>query len=74
MQSLLGMFIRSTRRRDCQDGCRAKAAGKPVQVIEAPNYHHLMAESLGNPYGPAMRGTPFGQPILPPESGGHRIA
>ena len=27
-----------------------KAAGKPVQVIEAANYHHLeMAESLGNP-------------------------
>jgi arylformamidase len=33
-----------------------KAAGKPVQVIEAPNYHHLeMAESLGNPYGPIGR-------------------
>jgi arylformamidase len=33
-----------------------KAAGKPVQVIEAPNYHHLeMAESLGNPYGPNGR-------------------
>ena len=27
-----------------------KAAGKPVQVIEAANYHHLeMAKSLGNP-------------------------
>ena len=33
-----------------------KAAGKPVQVVEAPNYHHLeMAESLGNPYGPNGR-------------------
>ena len=33
-----------------------KAAGKPVQIIEAPNYHHLeMAESLGNPYGPNGR-------------------
>ena len=33
-----------------------KAAGKPVQVIESLNYHHLeMAESLGNPYGPNGR-------------------
>ena len=33
-----------------------KATGKTVQVIEAPNYHHLeMAESLGNPYGPNGR-------------------
>ncbi len=33
-----------------------KAAGKPVQVIESPNYHHLeMAESLGHPYGPNGR-------------------
>lgn len=33
-----------------------KATGKPVQVIESPNYHHLeMAESLGNPYGPNGR-------------------
>jgi arylformamidase len=32
------------------------AAGKPVQLIEAKNYHHLeMAESLGNPYGPNGR-------------------
>jgi arylformamidase len=30
-----------------------KAAGKPVQVVEAANYHHMeMVESLGNPYGP----------------------
>ena len=29
-----------------------KAAGKPVELIEAPNYAHMeMAESLGNPYG-----------------------
>jgi arylformamidase len=34
----------------------AKAAGKPVQLIEAANYAHLeMAESLGNPYGPNGR-------------------
>src|SRR5215472_12505903 len=33
-----------------------KAAGKPVEVIQAPNYPHLeMAESLGNPYGPNGR-------------------
>jgi arylformamidase len=30
-----------------------KAAGKPVELIEAPNYNHFeMCESLGNPYGP----------------------
>jgi arylformamidase len=29
-----------------------KAAGKAVELIEAPNYAHLeMCESLGNPYG-----------------------
>lgn len=33
-----------------------KAAGKPVQLSETPNYAHLeMAESLGNPYGPNGR-------------------
>ena len=33
-----------------------KAAGKPVEMIEVPNYAHLeMAESLGNPYGPNGR-------------------
>jgi arylformamidase len=33
-----------------------KATGKPVEITEAPNYHHLeMAESLGNPYGPNGR-------------------
>ena len=33
-----------------------KAAGKSVQLIEAPNYAHVeMAESLGNPYGPNGR-------------------
>jgi arylformamidase len=30
-----------------------KAAGKPVDLIEAPNFNHFeMCESLGNPYGP----------------------
>ncbi|MGO8912336.1 MAG: alpha/beta hydrolase [Bradyrhizobium sp.] len=30
-----------------------KAAGKPVELIEAPNFNHFeMCESLGNPYGP----------------------
>jgi arylformamidase len=30
-----------------------KAAGKPVELIEAPSYNHFeMCESLGNPYGP----------------------
>lgn len=33
-----------------------KAAGKPVQLIEAKNYAHLeMAESVSNPYGPNGR-------------------
>jgi arylformamidase len=33
-----------------------KAAGKPVEVIEAPNYNHFeMCESLSNPYGPNGR-------------------
>ncbi len=33
-----------------------KAAGKPVQLIEASNYNHFeMAESLGHPYGPNGR-------------------
>lgn len=30
-----------------------KAAGKPVELIEAPSFNHFeMCESLGNPYGP----------------------
>ena len=30
-----------------------KAAGKPVELVEAPDFNHFeMAESLGNPYGP----------------------
>ena len=30
-----------------------EGAGKPVQLIEAPNFNHFeMVESLGNPYGP----------------------
>jgi arylformamidase len=33
-----------------------KSAGKPVELIEAPNFAHLeMVESLGNPYGPNGR-------------------
>jgi len=33
-----------------------KAAGKPVELIEAPNYNHVEMEgSLGNPYGPNGR-------------------
>ena len=33
-----------------------KAAGKPVEVIEAPNYNHFeMCESLANPFGPNGR-------------------
>jgi len=33
-----------------------KASGKPVELIEARNYHHNeMAETLGNPYGPNGR-------------------
>jgi arylformamidase len=33
-----------------------KVAGKPVELVEAPNYAHLeIAESLGNPYGPNGR-------------------
>jgi arylformamidase len=33
-----------------------KAAGKPVELIEAANYNHFdMMESIGNPYGPNGR-------------------
>jgi arylformamidase len=33
-----------------------KAAGKSVELIEAPNYNHYeMGESFGNPYGPSGR-------------------
>ena len=33
-----------------------KAAGKPVELIEAPNFNHFeIAESLGHPYGPNGR-------------------
>jgi acetyl esterase/lipase len=33
-----------------------KAAGKGVELIEAPNYNHYeMGESFGNPYGPSGR-------------------
>jgi arylformamidase len=35
-----------------------KAAGKSVELIEAPNYNHYeMGESFGNPYGPSGRAT-----------------
>jgi arylformamidase len=34
----------------------AKAAGKAVELIEAPHYNHFeMGESFGNPYGPSGR-------------------
>jgi hypothetical protein len=30
-----------------------KAAGKPVELLEAPDFNHFeMCESIGNPYGP----------------------
>jgi arylformamidase len=33
-----------------------KAAGKPVELVEAPNFGHFeMCETLGNPYGPNGR-------------------
>jgi arylformamidase len=33
-----------------------KAAGKPVELVEAPHYNHFeMMESVGNPYGPNGR-------------------
>jgi arylformamidase len=33
-----------------------KAAGKPVELIAAPDYNHFeMCETLGNPYGPNGR-------------------
>ena len=33
-----------------------KAAGKPVDLVDAPNFNHFeIAESLGNPYGPNGR-------------------
>ena len=33
-----------------------KAAGKPVELIEAPNYNYFeMCEALADPYGPNRR-------------------
>jgi acetyl esterase/lipase len=33
-----------------------KAAGKPVELVEAPHFNHFeILESLGNPYGPNGR-------------------
>jgi arylformamidase len=30
-----------------------RAAGKPVELLEAPDFNHFeMCESIGNPYGP----------------------
>jgi arylformamidase len=44
------------RRQNRDFAAAVKAAGKPVQLIEAANYNHFeMAESLGNPYGPNGR-------------------
>lgn len=40
--------------RDFAAAC--KAAGKPVELFEAPHYNHFeMGESFGNPYGPSGR-------------------
>jgi arylformamidase len=43
--------------RQCRDFAAAvKAAGKPVELIEATGYNHFeMAESLGHPFGPNGR-------------------
>jgi arylformamidase len=52
-----GSFETPEFRRQGRDfAATAMAAGKSVELIEAPNYHHQeMAESLGNPYGPNGR-------------------
>ncbi len=52
-----GTFATPDFQRQIRDFAAAvKAAGKPVELIETPNYAHLeMAESLGNPYGPNGR-------------------
>jgi arylformamidase len=43
-------------RQNCDFAAAVKAAGKPVQLIEAANYNHFeMMESVGNPYGPNGR-------------------
>jgi arylformamidase len=52
-----GTFETPDLQRQSRDFAAAvQAAGKPVQLIETPNYAHLeMVESLGNPYGPNGR-------------------
>jgi arylformamidase len=49
-----GTFETPEFQRQARDFAAAvKAAGKPVELIEAPNFNHFeMCESLGNPYGP----------------------
>jgi arylformamidase len=43
-----------------------KAAGKPVELIEATNYSHFdMGESVGNPYGPNGRAALAMMKLLP---------
>jgi arylformamidase len=43
------------------------AAGKPVQLIEGPNYTHAaMCESLGHPYGPNGRAALAMMKLAPP--------
>ena len=49
-----GTFETPEFQRQARDFAAAvKASGKPVELIEAPNFNHFeMCESLGNPYGP----------------------
>jgi arylformamidase len=43
-----------------------KAAGKPVELVEAKDFNHFeMAESLGNPYGPNGRAALAMMKLLP---------
>jgi arylformamidase len=47
-------FIRQTK----EFAAALQAAGKPVELIVAPNYNHFeIAETLGNPYGVLGRAT-----------------
>lgn len=52
-----GTFETPEFQRQSRDFAKAvKAAGKPVELIEAPSFNHFeMCESLGNPYGPNGR-------------------
>ncbi|WP_233805723.1 hypothetical protein [Paraburkholderia sp. HP33-1] len=52
-----GTFETADFQRQSRDFAAAvQAAGKPVQIIETPNYAHFeMVESLCNPYGPNGR-------------------